>query len=97
MINNTHMGSIAKAASITSLAILFSGCAPMISGAMNMSVTPDVVAQKTAKYFSVAESSLQISNIEKQALATSYQVRNAGKLYNCTIYYGEVQCKQPGS
>ena len=69
----------------------------MISGAMNFSNTPDVVAEKTAKYFGVRQADLQITNIDKGALATSYQARNAGKLYNCTIYYGEVTCKQPGS
>lgn len=73
------------------------GCAPMISGAMNMTVTPETISEKTAKYFGVAAGTLSISNIEKSALATSYQVRTAGKLYNCTIYYGDVQCKQPGT
>jgi hypothetical protein len=68
----------------------------MISGAMNLTTSQDDVRQKTAKYFGVQVTELEISNIEKQALSTDYQVRHKGKFYNCTIYYGEVSCKQPG-
>lgn len=73
------------------------GCAPMVSGAMNIVVTEDVVIQKTAKYFGVERKDIVVSSIEKGALATSYQTRHGSKFYNCTIYYGEVNCKQPGT
>jgi hypothetical protein len=69
----------------------------MVSGAMNVNVTPDVVAEKTTKYFGASRGAVRISNIEKGALSTAYQARYGGNLYNCTIYYGEVTCKQPGS
>lgn len=74
-----------------------SGCAPIISGTMNMSVTEDVVWDKTSKYFGTNRKNLTITQIEKHALATSYQTKYKGKLYNCSIYYGEVQCKEPGT
>lgn len=77
--------------------LLVGGCAPMISGAMNLSVTDAVVEEKTAKYFGASPKDITISGIEKRALATVYQARYLGKLYNCQVYYGEVICKQPGS
>ncbi len=93
---NESSSKISIILSLTSL-WLISGCAPMISGAMNMSVTPEIVAQKTAKHFGVSESQIQITNLQKEALTTNYQVRTGGKLYNCSLYYGDVQCKQPGT
>lgn len=77
--------------------VLTSGCAPMISGAMNATVTDDVVFEKTAKYFGVSHNEIKITSIDKGVLETSYQVRYAGKFYNCSIYYGSVTCKQPGA
>lgn len=74
-----------------------SGCAPIISGAMNLNVTDDEVIEKTAKYFGASRKEISISQIEKGTLATTYQTRHGGKLYNCRVYYGEVDCKQPGT
>jgi hypothetical protein len=59
-------------------------------------VTDDVVMAKTAKYFGASPKDVTVSAIDKGALATSYQAKHAGQLYNCNIYYGEVTCKKPG-
>lgn len=73
------------------------GCAPMISGVMNAAVDENSVLEKTAKYFGAARENLTVSSIEKGALSTTYQAKNAGKIYNCSIYYGAVNCSQPGT
>lgn len=73
------------------------GCAPVLSGAMNMNMNESMASQKTAKYFGVAEKDVVVSQFEKGALNTTYQAKVGGKLYNCNIYYGDVQCKQPGT
>jgi hypothetical protein len=73
------------------------GCAPIISGVMNATVTDDVVLEKTSKYFGVSRNEIKVSSIEKGALATAYKTKYAGKLYNCSIYYGNVDCKLPGA
>jgi hypothetical protein len=72
------------------------GCAPMISGAMNLAVDENSVLEKTASYFDVARENIKISSIEKGGLSTSYKANYAGKAYNCSIYYGEVKCNQSG-
>jgi hypothetical protein len=38
-----------------------SGCAPIISGAMNMNVTNEVVIEKTAKYFGTSREGIVVS------------------------------------
>jgi len=78
-------------------AILSTGCAPMISGAMNLAVTDEVVVEKTAKYFGASNNEVLVSGIEKGALATTYNTKYRGKFYNCSVYYGDVTCKQPGT
>ena len=77
--------------------INMTACAPMISGAMNATVTEQDVIDKTIKYFGATRQELTISDIEKKALSTDYKVRYKGKNYNCWIYYGDVSCKQPGA
>ena len=74
-----------------------SGCAPIISGAMNATVDENTVYEKTAKYFSTERENISISSIEKGALSTTYQAKVAGKAYTCTIYYGGVSCGQAGA
>lgn len=88
---------IVRTAIIVGVAAFMSGCAPIISGAMNTMIDENAVFEKTAKYFGANRKDISISSIEKGALATSYQTRYSGKLYNCTVYYGEVTCKQPGA
>lgn len=78
-------------------AFLFTGCAPIISGAMNIAATDEVVIEKTAKYFGAAKKEIVVTGIEKGALATAYNTKFRGKFYNCSLYYGEVTCKQPGT
>lgn len=68
-----------------------SGCA-----VTNLMTDEDLAREKTAAYFGVKPSELVISQYRKDLLATSYQVRQKGILYNCIIYYGAVNCKQPG-
>lgn len=93
-----NANTIAKTAVVTLIAgsFLLSGCAPMISGAMNATVDEGVVIEKTAKYFGLKREDVKIANVEKGALSTTYQTRVSKVLYNCTIYYGEVNCSQPG-
>lgn len=76
--------------------LIFTGCAPMISGAMNASLNEKDVSTKTAAYFGTQEQKINITNLNKGALQTSYKATYKKTLYNCTIYYGEVSCKQPG-
>jgi hypothetical protein len=80
----------------SSIGVLLSGCAPIISGAMNITVTDQTVLDKTAAYFGVQSSEIKVSEINKSALDTSYKVVYKKTLYNCYIYYGAVTCKQPG-
>lgn len=80
----------------SAFAFILSGCAPIVSGVMNAKITDDDVKRKTATYFGVKLSQLEISNIKNETLATSYQVRLKGAFYNCAIYYGAVTCKKPG-
>ncbi len=72
------------------------GCAPMISGAMNASVDEQQALTDTAYYFGVSESAIQIENFEKHTLASTYRAYIDDTMYNCRIYYGEVECKKPG-
>lgn len=87
---------IVKTAIIIGATAFITGCAPIISGAMNTMVDENAVFEKTAKYFGANRKDITISSIEKSALTTSYKTKYSGKLYNCTVYYGEVTCKQPG-
>ena len=63
---------------------------------MNSSVTEAEVKAKTAEYFGVAASKLDITNFSKNTLDTTYKTKVNGKLYNCSLYYGSVDCKVPG-
>jgi hypothetical protein len=73
------------------------GCAPMLSGVMNSSVTNETIMAKTTDYFGVSRKEIIITKIKKSALSTSYKTKYNGKNYNCTIYYGAVSCKEPGT
>lgn len=79
------------------LVFFISGCAPLISASMNAGVTDEVVVTKTADYFGVTQDEIEVSRIEKGTLATAYKTMYKGNLYNCSIYYGDVTCKVPGS
>jgi hypothetical protein len=76
--------------------LAFVGCAPMVSGAMNASITEADVMSKTAKYFGAKQKDIKVTDIDKGALATNYKTTYKGKLYNCSIYYGQVKCQRPG-
>ena len=90
------VASTIVASTIAICATLISGCAPLLSGAMNASLDENAVVEKTAKYFGASRNELVISGIEKKALTTTYQTKYDGVLYNCSIYYGDVTCTQPG-
>ncbi|WP_157896881.1 peptidoglycan-binding domain-containing protein [Acidovorax carolinensis] len=70
-----------------------SGCAPLVSGAMNAAVDENAIQEKTAKYFAVEPGAFSIFSVEKGALTTAYKVNLEGRIYNCSIYYGDVDCK----
>lgn len=74
------------------LSQLSTGCA-----VMNAATTEDSALSKTSEHFGAKPSEITISNYEKQLLTTTYKARYKGVLYNCVIYYGQVNCKRPGS
>lgn len=61
---------------------------------MNATTTADTVSVKAAEYFGVDKSQVAISDIDKSALSTSFQARLSRGVFDCTIYYGTVDCKQ---
>ncbi|CAN7780444.1 peptidoglycan-binding domain-containing protein [Cupriavidus necator] len=71
-----------------------SACAPIISGAMNATVNEDSLKAKTADYLGVPAERLAIQSIDKGALSTTYKAQYGNMRYGCTIYYGQVDCKQ---
>lgn len=73
-----------------------SGCAPMLSGAMNASLNNDDVIAKAAKFFSTSPDNVTVTSIEKNTLTTTYHAKHSGQDFDCQIYYGEVSCK-PGA
>ncbi|MDY0215310.1 MAG: hypothetical protein RBS24_07370 [Bacilli bacterium] len=74
--------------------LVLTGCAPMISGAMNASLNDKDVVTKTASYFGVQGNDINVTNISKGALETTYKVTYKNTLYDCSIYYGSVNCKK---
>ena len=85
-----------KAVTTLVCALLLSGCAPIISGTMNASASPELVRSKTAEHFGVSPARVRVSKYEKGLLGTAYRARVNGTLFNCTYYYGAVTCKRPG-
>jgi hypothetical protein len=73
-----------------------SGCAAVLSGAMNSTTADKTLATKTAAYFGADQAQIKITDINKQLLATSYKATYKGTMYNCSIYYGTVSCGKPG-
>lgn len=97
---NTNVGILSALKAIAAILAstgFITGCAPMISGAMNVSVTNEIVITKTAKYFGVTHKEVTVTAMEKGPLSTSYQTIVSDKFYNCILQYGDVSCKQPGS
>ena len=84
--------------SLTAVAVSLSlsGCAAVLSGAMNGATTDEAVVTKTAAYFGADRAQIKITDINKQLLATSYKATYKGTMYNCSIYYGTVSCGKPG-
>ncbi|EKD97766.1 MAG: peptidoglycan binding protein [uncultured bacterium] len=88
--------SLVQLAALLAGAAFISGCAPMVSGAMNLQVDEASLLDKSASYFGTTREKIKITSLEKGALSTSYQVKYSGNLYHCSIYYGSVKCDQPG-
>jgi hypothetical protein len=88
--------SLVQLAALLAGAAFISGCAPMVSGAMNLQVDEASLVDKSASYFGTTREKIKITSLEKGALSTSYQVKYSGNLYHCAIYYGSVKCDQPG-
>ena len=79
------------------LSTSLSGCSAVILGAMANTGTSDTGLQKsTARFFNVKPSAVQISGVRKTVLATGYRARVKGKVYNCSITFGSVDCQRPG-
>jgi len=76
--------------------LFLTGCAAVLSGAMNSTTNDETVAVKTAAYFSTDRAHVKITDISKQLLATSYKASYKGTVYNCEIRYGSVTCNKPG-
>jgi hypothetical protein len=92
--NNASMGK--KAILIFATLGFMTGCAPMVSGAMNATMSEQGAAAKTAAYFGADQKDIVVSKFEKGALTSTWSTRYKGVFYNCMVYYGEVSCKQPG-
>lgn len=88
------MKFFAKSTLLVITASTLSACAPMISGAMNASVNEESLKAKTAEYLGVPAEALTISSMDKGPLATNYRAQYRDMRYGCTIYYGNVDCKQ---
>lgn len=78
------------------VALNMTGCATIVSGAMNRTLSDADVTQKTEHYFGATHKEIVISNIDKGMISTTYQTKYKGTLYNCRIYYGDVECLRPG-
>lgn len=81
---------------VVTAALSLSGCAAVLSGAMNSATTDEAVVTKTAAYFGADRAQIRITDINKQLLATRYKAIYKGTMYNCSIYYGTVSCGKPG-
>lgn len=84
--------TIAKIAAALLLSQLATGCA-----VTNAVTTEDSALTKTSDYFGAKPSEIAITNYEKQLLTTTFKARYKGALYNCVIYYGQLNCKKPGA
>ena len=85
---------LAKSVLLVVAASTMSACAPMISGAMNASVSEDSLKTKTADYLGVPAEGVTITSMDKGALSTTYKAQYGDNRYGCSIYYGQIDCKQ---
>ncbi|WP_394475123.1 peptidoglycan-binding protein [Ralstonia mannitolilytica] len=84
----------AKSVLLVVAASTMSACAPMISGAMNATVSEDSLKAKTADYLGVPAEGVAITSMDKGALSTTYKAQYGDNRYGCSIYYGQIDCKQ---
>jgi len=85
---------IFRFACLSVVAVNLTACAPILSGAMNATVDESTLKTKTADYLGVSSESVSISAMDKAALSTSYKAQYGDKRFSCTIYYGQVNCRQ---
>ena len=76
---------------------ILTGCAPIVSGAMNATLTDETILEKTGSHFGAPLSKITISDKQNDVISTTYKTHYAGKVYNCSIYYGTVKCDLLGS
>jgi hypothetical protein len=81
-----------QALTAVALSQFATGCA-----VTNAATTEKSALEKTTAYFGAKPGEVVIAAYEKQALTTTYQARFKGVMYNCVIYYGQVNCKKPGA
>lgn len=75
-----------------------SGCSAVILGALaNGGTDPASLRKATASYFRVSQGSVRISEVRKSPLGTFYTARVSGRIYNCGVTFGAVDCKRPGA
>lgn len=83
----------AKSVLLLAVASNLSACGAIIPGVMNATVSEDSLKAKTADYLGVPVERLVVSAVDKGALSTTYRAQYGDKRYRCTVYYGEVDCK----
>ena len=81
-----------KALAAIALGQFATGCA-----VTNAATTEQSALEKTTTYFGARPGEVVIAAYYKQVLTTTYQARFKGVMYNCVIYYGQVNCKKPGA
>lgn len=64
---------------------------------MNATLTDETILEKTGSHFGAPLSKITISDKQNDVISTTYKTHYAGKVYNCSIYYGTVKCEILGS
>lgn len=64
---------------------------------MNATLTDETILEKTGSQFGAPLSKITISDKQNDVISTAYKTHYAGKVYNCSIYYGTVKCDLLGS
>jgi uncharacterized protein YceK len=68
-----HLSQRLISLTAVTVSLSLSGCAAVLSGAMNGATTDEAVVTKTAAYFGADRAQIKITDINKQLLATSYK------------------------
>ncbi|MGE8493618.1 MULTISPECIES: hypothetical protein [Comamonas] len=68
------------------------GCDVVAPIGSNAVLSDQVIAEKTANYFSSTEAHVQVFGFDRQRESTRYQASFQGNKYNCSIYMNQVRC-----